>query len=46
MTESETLTAFLNYLDSLSKSELDADSLSGHARTYLETIKTPSKNEN
>jgi len=39
MNETETLAAFFEYLDSLSKSELDADSLTGHGRNFLETIK-------
>lgn len=38
MNEPETLAAFFEYLDSLSKSELDADSLTGHGRNFIKTL--------
>ena len=39
MNEAETLSEFFQYLDSLTKSEFDSDSLTGHGRDFLETIK-------
>jgi len=35
MTEPETLAAFFDYLDSLTKSEYDAKSLTGHGIDWL-----------
>jgi len=37
MNEAETLSEFFQYLDSLTKSEFDSDSLTGHGRNFIKS---------